>query len=139
MKRVALILTAVFALAIAPSPALAVDLCLFDGNIFGELIIGKNFKVPLKNTCKPFNGFYHSAMIVGTGCTNHDGSLFRLHFTLHQADHDVFASAACNFVLPGVDGGNCHLKEINAVNAVLDRHSSAFAQKVTCNPIQLVP
>jgi hypothetical protein len=136
MKRFALILTAVCAITLSTAPASATDLCLFDGNIFGLSIVGKAFTVPtIKNTCKPFNGFYNDAMIVGTGCTNHDASLFRLHFTMHQADHDYFASVACNFVLPGVKNGNCHLKEINAVDSVFNRHSTAFAHKVACTAV----
>src|SRR5215510_1805269 len=121
MKRIVLIFTAVLALAGSASLAQAADLCvqvhLPMGTFQGHLV-GKGFKVPSKNKCKPFNGFmepghHFGAMAVGTGCTKADGSLFRLHVTTHAADSSVTRSWACNFVLPGMSIGNCAFKTID--------------------------
>jgi hypothetical protein len=108
MKRVALVLTAVFALA-ASSPVLAADFCIHSTPV--GLLVGKGFLVPPKNKCKPFNGFGNGGMAVGTGCTTADGSIFRLQFVIHRATENFTESGSCNFRLPlscsDIDRCNC--------------------------------
>jgi hypothetical protein len=116
MKRLALINLAALAFSTVAGPALGADLCV-DVFVNSQRIVGKKFTVPARNTCKPFNGFLvpgfmFGSMAVGTGCTTPDGSLFRLHMTMHAADHNYFQSMACNFVLPKMTDGNCRFKRI---------------------------
>jgi hypothetical protein len=59
-----------------------------------------------------------------------DGNLFGLMIPAKTR-----VSRSCNFVLPHVDGGNCRMKEINAVDSVFNRHSSVFAHKVACSTV----
>jgi len=77
-KGVILIVTAVLALATIPSPALAIDLCIeFEGTV----IVAKNFTLPSKNKCKPFNGFFLGALVVGDG--PYEGRQLALPRALH--------------------------------------------------------
>src|SRR5262245_59427734 len=131
MKRIAIILTAVLAL-LAASPALAADLCI-NSAVLG-LVVGKGFTLPSKNKCKPFVGFGFGGMAAGTGCRTADGSLFRLHYTLHKADQDVTESVACNFHIPLSMGGGCRVRsilDVNAGHAIIDLVDSATAGPCT--------
>ena len=61
--------------------ALAADLCIaLNGT---ETVVGKSFKVPKKNTCRPFVGFEerngsYAATVTGDGCVAADGQAMGL-------------------------------------------------------------
>ena len=62
-------------------PVLADDLCIaLDAS---NVVVGKHFKVPKKNTCRPFTGFavrggFYTASVVGDGCVGADGTTMGL-------------------------------------------------------------
>src|SRR5262249_25580808 len=67
------------------------------------------FKVPLRNQCKPFNGFTSDAnwFVTGTGCTSADGKFFRLQYTVNGTTGHITFSAYCGIPLPSLTGGTC--------------------------------
>jgi hypothetical protein len=95
--------------------SLADDLCVsLNGT---DTIVGKNFKVPKKNTCKPFIGFeqrggFYTATVTGAACVASDGTAMGLNLvtahpgiragllTLAQLDQRI----AINMSLPLVEG-----------------------------------
>lgn len=97
--------------------AQAADLCLNVESIFGVSVslVGKGFRVPPKNTCKPFSGFTpggFSSFVVGTGCTSVDGFAFHLSFMAHNTNAESLflpstLTGACGFILPGLGAGSC--------------------------------
>lgn len=95
--------------------SLADDLCIsLNGT---DTIVGKNFKVPKKNTCRPFIGFeegngFYTATVTGAACVASDGTAMGLNLVathpgvraglmfLAQRDQRI----AINLSLPLVDG-----------------------------------
>jgi hypothetical protein len=95
--------------------SLADDLCIsLNGT---NTIVGKNFKVPKKNTCRPFVGFeqgngFYTATVTGAACVASDGTAMGLDLVLThpgvraglmflaQLDQRI----AINLSLPLVDG-----------------------------------
>jgi hypothetical protein len=95
--------------------SLADDLCIsLNGT---DTIVGKNFKVPKKNTCRPFVGFeqgngFYTATVTGAACVASDGTAMGLDLVLThpgvraglmflaQLDQRI----AINLSLPLVDG-----------------------------------
>ncbi|MBI3247572.1 MAG: hypothetical protein HYZ50_13800 [Deltaproteobacteria bacterium] len=91
-------------------PASAKDLCI-DG-FFSSPIVGRGFRIPPSNQCKPFNGFTTdgSYFVAGAGCTTSAaGGFLRLSFTAHattggtQNPYTIF----CGLPLPSLIGGTC--------------------------------
>jgi hypothetical protein len=96
-------------------PSLADDLCIsLNGT---DTIVGKSFKVPKKNTCRPFVGFeegngFYTASVTGAACVAADGTAMGLNLVLThpgvraglmllaQRDQGI----AINLSLPLVDG-----------------------------------
>jgi hypothetical protein len=94
--------------------AQAKDLCINIPNFFGPNapLVGKKFRVPPKNQCKPFNGFTPSSVpffVVGTGCMSPDGFTFYLAFTGHSGQGASAVvntvTGACGFNAPTMNGG----------------------------------
>lgn len=89
----------------------ASDLCLNIPSFFGQIpLVGKKFRVPPKNQCKPFNGFTRggfSSFVVGTGCTSADGFALHLSFTVHNTSSGDTITGYCGFILPGLGAGSC--------------------------------
>ena len=95
--------------------SLADDLCIsLNGT---ATIVGKSFKVPKKNTCRPFVGFeqgsgFYTATVTGAACVASDGTAMGLDLVLThpgvraglmflaQLDQRI----AINLSLPLVDG-----------------------------------
>jgi hypothetical protein len=104
--------TPVLALAlvlVSVGTAQAKDLCLTFSNAFtGYTFVGKQFSIPGKNRCKPFNGFTlalgESSLLSGTGCTSADGSTFSLQFTAQVTTFNEFRSFLCGFNRPTRNG-----------------------------------
>jgi hypothetical protein len=120
--------------------AQAADLCLSIPNFFGQApLVGKKFRVPPKNQCKPFNGFTQggfSSFVAGMGCTSADGFAFHLSFTAHNTASGDTLTGYCGFILPGLGAGSCVGTE--AIAAPLDNElfatsSSASGQPCTVN------
>jgi hypothetical protein len=94
-------------------PVQARDLCLTIPNFFGVApLVGKGFRVPPRNRCKPFNGFTTAqaglpTFVVGTGCTSADGFAFHLAFTAHTTTTGNPVTGYCGFILPGLGAGSC--------------------------------
>jgi hypothetical protein len=63
------------------APVLADDLCIaLDAS---NVVVGKHFKVPRKNTCRTFTGFalrggFYTASVSGDGCVGSDGTTMGL-------------------------------------------------------------
>ncbi len=89
------------------------DLC-FDYSTGGGTSVGKGFKIPAPNQCKPFNGFEYKTeggMLTGTGCTSATGEVFILHYSYHDnktsyPQSSYFESGVCRVPLPLSPGGN---------------------------------
>jgi hypothetical protein len=100
-------------LLLTVAPAHAADLCLSIPNFFGVTpLVGKGFRVPSRNRCKPFNGFTlgssgFPSFVVGTGCTSADGFAFHLAFTAHNTTTGNPLTGSCSFILPGLGAGSC--------------------------------
>jgi hypothetical protein len=90
----------------------AKDLCITT-NLFGnDGIVGQGFSIPGKNRCKPFNGFVGSGpdwIATGTGCTNADGSLFRVSIigTTSSTNNSNPIHLNCTLPQPALTGGSC--------------------------------
>ena len=104
----------VLALVLATAAAVqARDLCLTIPNFFGAVpLVGKGFRVPPRNRCKPFNGFTQGGsgiptFVAGTGCTSADGFAFHLAFTAHSTTSGNPLTGYCAFILPGLGAGSC--------------------------------
>jgi hypothetical protein len=96
-------------------PVVADDLCItLDAS---NVVVGKHFKIPKKNTCRPFTGFalrggFYTASVSGDGCVGTDGTTMGLGLvaahpgiilgglTLGRLDERI----AVNVSLPLVDG-----------------------------------
>ena len=118
MKHIAFRLVTALVLAIPASAAWAADLCI-SSETFGATngpMVGKRFKVPPRNQCKPFNGFILGEVVTGTGCTTADGALLRIHFTAHSVDSEFAQIGLCNFALPAMTTGNCRETRMSAVS-----------------------
>ena len=101
--------TLVVALGLVVASALsaeAMDLCVV---VNPSTTIGKKFKVPLRNQCKPFNGFTSDGLwfVTGTGCTDADGKFFRLQYTANATIGHTMEGAYCGIPLPSLSGGTC--------------------------------
>ena len=112
MRTSTLIVALVFGLS---GLSLADDLCIsLNGT---DTIVGKSFKVPKKNTCRPFVGFeegngFYTATVTGAACVGSDGMAMGLNLVathpgvrdglmfLAQRDQRI----AINLSLPLVDG-----------------------------------
>jgi hypothetical protein len=89
----------------------AKDLCLDTATFGAGGIVGKNFKIPGKNKCKPFAGFTLGGtyFVSGSGCTSASGDVFHLAITAAAANI-AFASPytfSCTLPLPTLSGGTC--------------------------------
>jgi hypothetical protein len=133
----------VLGLVLATGATAQADLCLNIADIFGVPVslVGKKFKVPPKNQCKPFNGFTtggFSTFVVGTGCTSADGFAFHLAFTAHNpsAESSFLPSTVtgyCGFILPGLGAGSCRGTEAFANKADDELFGwSSFASGQSC-------
>jgi hypothetical protein len=112
MRRSTLVVALVLGLG---GLSLAADLCIsLNGT---DTIVGKNFKVPKKNTCRPFVGFaqssgFYTATVTGAACVGADGTAMGLNLVvthpgirvglmfLSQRDQRI----AVNLSLPLVNG-----------------------------------
>jgi hypothetical protein len=115
-NRLAVALTLAFAVAV---PAAAKDFCV---DLMPIRWVAKNFKLPNKNKCKPFNGFIQGSggsLLTGSACTTADGSLARfnlvttrpigvdgIEFTLDIASGAVLGTDCT--LLPSPFGTNCN-------------------------------
>jgi hypothetical protein len=89
----------------------AKDLCVSTATFGAGGVVGKNFKVPGKNKCKPFHGFTLGGtyFVHGSGCTSASGDVFHLAITAAAASN-AFASPytfSCTLPLPTLSGGTC--------------------------------
>ena len=75
----------------------------------GTALVGKGFRVPGRNRCKPFSGIQRDyGPAVGTGCTSTDGFTFTLHVTMHRnvgTFGGVSVFMTCGFNVPTGNGG----------------------------------
>jgi hypothetical protein len=130
MRGRGFILAIACAVGITAAPAWAGDLCM-ESSVFGPTLVAKNFGIPGKNKCKPIHGFLDDSMVAGTACTTSDGTILRVHFTIHLANSNDAALGACNFGLPSLNG-NCRLKLLSSSNTIQSfADPAAFASKCT--------
>jgi hypothetical protein len=126
MRRVVLTLALVFVIA---SVAQAADFCI-SVNGGAVIVVGKNFHVPAKNTCKPFSGFLKTGgatLLNGNACTASDGSL-----VLFNLVGDGLVSLQFSLPLPSLTGGTGgETVAIPTSTFSLD----ITADKVTCSPL----
>lgn len=99
-----ILMTALGFLCLGLTSARAADLCLsYDGG--GGIIVGKAFRIPSPNKCKPFHGFEVGGlegMVTGTGCTTSNGGSFILHYSYNN----YFAYNGGNYA----EGGTCNFQ-----------------------------
>ena len=126
--------TLVVALGLVVASALsaeAMDLCVDSG---GYTYVGKKFKVPLRNQCKPFNGFTADRdwFVTGTGCTSEKGDFFRLQYTANGTSGHVTFSVYCGIPLPSLTGGTCLFTEVDGDNTEISKGTQTGVAAAPC-------
>lgn len=136
-----LLMVALGLVCVSATSAPALDLC-FEYSTGGRSV-GKKFKIPPKNQCKPFNGFEdrdYGGLLTGTGCTSATGEVFLLHYSFHDNNttypqSSYFESGVCRVPLPIEPGGNSGACTGTVLSTPPDNHGrfDDFARFFVCN------
>ena len=123
---------------VSAGTAQAKDLCLAVPGIASGVIVGKGFKSPGKNQCKPFNGFESNGthFVAGVGCRSADGDLLRLSFTMYASSSSLPnpMTVFCGIPHPDLTGGTCLAiggTPSNTADELFEGTSSASAEACT--------
>ena len=124
------------------------DLCVsLNGT---DTIVGKNFRMPKKNTCRPFVGFeqgngFYTATVTGAACVGSDGTAMGLNLALThpgvraglmllaQRDQRI----AINLSLPLIDGAQ--VSEASVYETTFNPFGPPSLDAVQLSGVQALP
>ncbi|PWU24570.1 MAG: hypothetical protein C5B48_05695 [Candidatus Rokuibacteriota bacterium] len=124
MQTIVKAVVAIVTVFLCQMTAEAADSCFVVGSAANTLV-AKAFTLPLKGTCKPFNGFFKSGdatyfhtgdWVHGTACGSSDNEWinfqlsahgYSLHTRLHRSNLEEGSSQPCYYNYPGLGAGVC--------------------------------
>ncbi len=88
------------AVACAPGISWALDYCVTFPSATNYILVGRNFVLPLKGTCRAWVGFTpqnsYNSPSTGTGCLSSDGTNFSLSITTMESVYTIFDAISLN-------------------------------------------